>query len=271
MTLFDAHTHIHFPAYDFDREEVIKRAQVASVKMITVGTNLQTSKEAIVVAEKYPKDIWATVGIHPTEIGNWSTTWRMEIENLKMLAQYSMVVAIGECGLDYYRLPIQDSICQPADKIQEKQKEVFLQQVKIAKEFKKPLMIHCRPSKGTNDAYEDLLLISQFHNSPIPKIIHFFVGSLKVAKKLLDISCYFTFGGAITFVRDYDEVIKYLPLENILLETDAPYVAPVPYRGQRNEPAYVMEVAKKIAEIKNLSLEKVIEQTMLNTKKVLNL
>ena len=97
--IFDSHTHIHFPAYDKDRDKVIKRAQKAGVKMITVGTNLQTSKEAVAIAEKYPEDIWATVGIHPTEIENW----KLKIENLRMLAEHPKVVAVGECGLDYYR------------------------------------------------------------------------------------------------------------------------------------------------------------------------
>jgi len=254
--IFDAHTHIHFPAYNKDRNEVIKRAQAAGVKMITVGTNFKTSQGAIAIAEKYPDDIWATVGCHPNDLENFN------VEEFRHLANHKKVIAIGECGLDYYRL--NNLSTSDVDRIKEKQKHVFLEQVKLANELNKPLMIHCRPSKGANDAYEDLIKIYDQSNFKVPATNHFFVGSLNVAQKFLDRDFYLTFGGAITFARDYDEVIRFYPLERILLETDAPYVAPVPYRGQRNEPAYVMEVAKKLAEIKNLSLNKVIKQTTKN-------
>ena len=289
--IFDSHTHVHFPAYDQDRDVVVKRAQEAGVKMITVGTNLQTSKEAIAIAEKYPEDIWATVGFHPTHISESpseaqksegrTSQWyydknelRQPIQEkfyeveLRKISSHPRVVAIGECGLDYYRIK-NDELG-----IKKRQKEFFLEQVEIAKDLKKPLMIHCRPSKGTDDAYEDLLnaLSSQDLTALRRRLImHFFVGSLPIAKKLLEAGCCFTFGGVITFVRDYDEVIKYLPLESILLETDAPYVAPEPYRGKRNEPAYVVEVAKKIAETKNISLEEVINTTTSNNKKLFDL
>jgi len=263
--IFDSHCHPQFPEYDQGRDEVIKRAQAAGVKMICVGTNLENSQQAIELAEKYPENIWATVGIHPNEkIENWN----LKIENLRMLAQHPKVVAIGECGLDYYRIKNNDRVGHYIE-IKEKQKELFLAQIKIAQEVKKPLMIHCRPTKGTDDAYEDLLSILKsidFVNQYI--VVHFFVGGVGMAKKLLDLGCYFTFGGVITFARDYDEVIKFLPLENILLETDAPYVAPVPYRGQSNEPVYVIEVAKKTAEIKNISFDRVIEQIAVNTRQV---
>lgn len=253
--IFDAHTHIHFPAYNKDRDEVIKRAQMAGVKMITVGTDLKTSIGAVEIAERYPEDIWASIGCHPNDLEGFN------LEEFRHLANHKKVVAIGECGLDYYRLGEESA---SAKAMADKQKRVFVEQINLAKEFNKPLMIHCRPSKGTDDAYEDLILI--IHNSKfiIPKIIHFFVGSLSMAKKLLEMDCYLTFGGAITFTRDYDEVIRLYPLERILLETDAPYVTPVPYRGQRNEPAYVVEVAKRLAAIKNIDFEKVVDQTTKN-------
>ncbi|MEK9183626.1 MAG: TatD family hydrolase [Patescibacteria group bacterium] len=260
--IFDAHTHIHFPAYNKDRDEVIKRAQNAGVKMIAVGTNMTTSKSAIAIAEKYPEDIWATVGFHPTEIGHWklpsdrrASPKGGEFENLKILAQHPKVVAIGECGLDYFR---------NSNPPKNEQREIFLKQVELAQQLKKPLMIHCRPSKNTDDAYEDLLEEFLKINFQLPIIIHFFNGSLAITKKLFDAGFYFTFGGVITFSRDYDEVIKFLPIEKIMLETDAPYVAPAPYRGQRNEPSYVLEVAKRMAEIKNLALEDVIQKTTNN-------
>ncbi|MFH1759235.1 MAG: TatD family hydrolase [Patescibacteria group bacterium] len=301
--IFDSHTHIHFPAYNKDREDVIKRAQKAGVKMITVGTNLKTSQEAIEIAEKYPDDIWATVGIHPNEIvpvvipsgakrnrgiSSTSITPSIEISRqarddggvfdiqlLREMASHPKVVAIGECGLDYFRLQISDF------KLKKLQKEAFTQQIKLAEELKKPLMIHCRPSQDSNDAYEDLIVIlNEMKNLKDPSatpqddggvVVHFYAGSLDMAKKLLELGCYFTFGGVITFSRDFDEVIKFLPLENIMIETDAPYVAPEPHRGTRNEPAYVVDVAKKLAEIKNISYEEVIRQTTKNTKKVFDI
>ncbi|OGY63078.1 MAG: hypothetical protein A2745_01485 [Candidatus Harrisonbacteria bacterium RIFCSPHIGHO2_01_FULL_44_13] len=329
MILIDSHTHIQFPVYDNDREAVIERARNAGVyphtkralaleendarygvgvKMICVGTQASTSESAIKLAEKYPEDVWATIGYHPNHVvpaqhaqtlrtgrrlaqTNWyhdqkeqksANPPRFNIEELRRLAQHPKVVAIGECGLDYYRLAASD--LPLATRVKEKQKEIFLQQVELAQELNKALMIHCRPSKGTNDAYEDLLKILQEIKFSQNVIIHFYVGSVEMARKFLDAGfyphtkralsggvnganarygagVYFTFGGVITFSRDYDEIIKYIPLDRILLETDAPYVAPEPYRGRRNEPAYIVETAKKLAEVKNVSFEKVAEIT----------
>jgi TatD DNase family protein len=268
MTIFDAHTHIHFPAYDKDREVVIKRAQAAGVKMITVGTNLETSQSAVDLAKQYPEDIWATAGFHPAHAGEgWyhdkkeqkgSQQESFDKVALLELAKDDRVVAIGECGLDYFR----------GKKNEAAQREVFQQQQAIAQELNKPLMIHCRPTADTDDAYEDLV---ELLNPNTPTIIHFFVGSVEVAKKLLAKNCLFTFGGVITFVREYDEVIKNIPLANIMLETDAPYVTPDPYRGKRNESAYVVEVAKKIAEIKDIDYDEVVTKTTNNAKKVFNI
>jgi len=256
--LADSHCHVNFEEYESDREEVIKRAQKAGVKMLCVGINAGTAASAIKLADKYPEDIWATVGYHPNE-----NLEKFDIQKLRNLAGQPKAVAIGECGLDYYRIRNQESA------IRERQREIFLEQIHLAKELSKPLMIHCRPSKGSDDAYDDLfnLLTSEINRisdrSRRP-IIHFFTGSLTAARGFLEMGCYFTFGGVITFSRDYDEVIKFLPLESILLETDAPYVAPVPHRGERNEPAYVIEIAKKLAEIKQISFEKAAQEAYHN-------
>ena len=193
------------------------------------------------------------------------------------------VVAIGECGLDYYRFQPRTDADSPAkiskgnlggqaqtdaDRIKDKQKKAFEAQIALAGEVKKPLMIHCR------QAFDDLIDIlvscrlSLFSN---PGIIHFFSGTKDDAKKLLDLDFSFSFGGVITFARDYDEVIKYIPMDRITLETDAPYVAPIPYRGKRNEPAYIVEVAKKIAEIKGLEFEEVSSITTTNAIKIFGL
>jgi len=271
--LFDAHNHVQFPAYDRDRAAVLERARKAEVKMVAVGTNIQTSREAIALAKQYPGAVWSTVGFHPNHcLSSWyhdpSEQRRPAQENfepaaLRQLAKDPQVAAIGECGLDYYRIGSYQSA------IKKKQSAVFLDQVKIAQELNKSLMIHCRPSKGSDDAYEDLLEQFSVSGFPFPKIIHFFVGSLAVAKRFLEQGFYFTFGGVVTFARDYDEVVKYVPLENILLETDAPYVTPEPHRGRRNEPAYVIAVAKKLAEIKGIDYDRIVQRTTANAKEAL--
>lgn len=254
-TIFDVHNHINFPAYDQDRDEVIKKAKTAGVKMICVGIDAKTSESAIRLAEKYSNDIWATVGCHPHE-ANEKVKCDMGI--LKKLAEHPKVVAIGECGLDYFRIKNSEL------GIKNEQRDIFYAQITIAQELKKPLMIHCRATAGTDDAYEDALARLTTYNKQLTTVMHFFAGSLEMAKKLLTQGFYFTFGGVITFSRTYDEIIKFLPIENIMLETDAPYVAPEPYRGRRNEPVYITEVAKKVAEIKNLDYDKVLEITTQN-------
>lgn len=275
--LFDAHTHVHFPVYDKDREEVIRRAREAGVKMICVGTQAASSEAAVALAKKYPGEIWATAGFHPN---HFASAWyydkkeqqeaereEFDAKRLRKIAKSPEVVAIGEFGLDYYRLTDEK-------KEKENQQEAFEVQVEIAKDLKKSLMMHCRPSYvktsegkalSTDDAYLDALNLLSTYGSLPEKIFHFYVGSLEVTKKLVDFGAYFTFGGVITFARDYDGQLKYLPLDRILLETDAPYVAPEPHRGQRNEPSYILETAKKIAEIKGVSYEKVVQETAKNS------
>ncbi len=266
MSYFDAHTHIQFPAFDEDREAVIRRAEESNVRMICVGTQISSSASAIILAKQYPKSIWAAVGFHPNHANdNWFHDQNEQKEPnkekydkkiLKELAADPKVVAIGECGLDYHRISNESGV-------KEKQKEIFLSQIELASEVQKPLMIHCR------NAFADLIAILK----PItynlkPSVVHFFTGKIEDAEKLLNLDFSFTFGGVITFTRDYDEIIKYIPLDRILSETDAPYVAPVPYRGKRNEPSYIIETVKRLADLKSVSLEKMREQIMENTGKI---
>ncbi len=247
--IFDVHSHLQFPEYDVDRDEVIGRMRAAGVKTITVGTDMKTSKNALALAKRYPRDMWATVGIHPTNLEEF------DADAFRELLNDAKTVAVGECGLDYYR------IVHNARETKERQKALFMEQAALAAEARKPLMIHCRPSQETNDAYEDLISILKINAYPIAIIIHFFVGSCEVAEQLSELGCYYTFGGVISFARDYDEAIRGILLERILLETDAPYVAPTPHRGKRNEPAYVIEVAKKMAEIKKVDYEEICAVT----------
>lgn len=266
----DAHTHTHFPAYDTDRDEVVIRARNEGIGMIQIGSNLKTSKEALLLAEQNFDCMWACVGLHPIhtadsfhdESEGVEESETFNLEEFEKIAANKKVVGIGECGLDYFHLKNEE------DKVV--QKEVFIQHINLAHKLKKPLMIHCR------DAYGDLIEIVKSEKRLLNNesgVIHFFCGTTDDAKELLDLGFCFTFGGAITYQKrkngtDYEEVIRMVPTEKLFCETDAPYVAPVPYRGKRNEPLYVLEVEKKIAEIKGISQEDVALQTLKNAKEV---
>lgn len=267
MHYIDAHTHVHFPGYGSDKDDVIRRAKEADVKMVTVGTQLSTSESAIKVAHEHPEDIWATVGYHPNhaEEENWhhdkneqdnSEKEIYDEKKLLELARDPKVVAVGECGLDYFRIKSEET--------KAKQKEIFISQINIAREVGKPFMIHCR------DAFKDLIEILKSEGKDLkPGIVHFFTGTLEDAQELLDLGYSFTFGGVVTFTRDYDEQIKLAGPDRILSETDAPYVAPEPFRGKRNEPAYVVHTVKKLAEILGLGEDETKERISRNAKRIL--
>lgn len=263
LKVFDSHTHVQFPNYDQDRKEVIERALKNGVGMINVGTDKKTSALAAEIAERYPKDpIYASVGLHPTDIKEG-----FDYEYYKKLAQKEKVVAVGECGLDYFRLENKNK-----EEEIKKQKELFIEQIKLATDLSLPLMVHCRPSAGSEDAYEDLYkIIKPFADKISNVVIHFFIGSAETAKKFLELGFYFTFGGVITFTKDYDETIKRVPLEKILTETDAPFVAPQSQRGKRNEPSFITEVVEKLAEIKNISPKEMANYSWQNAQKAFNL
>ena len=295
--MFDSHTHAHFAAFEADYKEVTDRALKAGVGFINVGTQVDTSRRAIEVAHEYEKQpIYATVGLHPThteksyhdsqELGpadakamadkGWQPngfTSRGEEFDPKVyleMAKDPKVVAIGECGLDYYRFTTNDE--QQTIKTKTRQVEVFIQHARIAAAVNKPLMIHCRPSKGSDDAYADILeILASEELKDIPKISHFYVGSAHITKHMIEAGFYFTFGGVITFSRDYDESIKLIPDNRILLETDAPYVAPQSKRGQRNEPVNVIEIAQKMAEIRGVDYEKMERMVEENAQRIFNI
>jgi len=262
----DNHAHLNFNAFKDDLPEVIGRARKAGVAIINVGTQRDTSKRAIEIAESN-ENVYAIIGLHPVhtgksfhdekEIGEGGVefTSRGEVfdyEYYKNLAMHPKVVGIGECGLDYYRLE---------GDTKEVQKKAFEEQIKLSLETGKPLMLHIR------EAYEDAIEILKAHKVTKANV-HFFAGTKEIAKQFLDLGCTLSFTGVITFAKQYEELIEFTPLDRILSETDCPYVAPVPYRGKRNEPAYVTEVVKKIAEIKKLPVEEVAEQLLKNSNRV---
>ena len=250
--LIDSHSHLQFPQYDKDREEVIKRSIENGIGIICIGTDFEMSKKAVELAEKYDM-VWASVGLHPSDNEDFDYNACLE------LAKDKKVVAVGETGLDYYRTTDQ--------KLQIKQNEVFLEHIRLAKEVNKPLIIHCR------DAYNDMIeILSNYKlqntNYTLQCVIHSFTGTRSDAQKYLDLGFYIGLNGIITFTGDYDETVLNVPLDRILLETDAPFLSPVPYRGKRNESSYVEFVGRKIAEIKRIDFHEVAKTTIENVKKL---
>lgn len=291
--LIDVHTHTQFKAFEKDQDAVIRRALDAGIWMINVGTQKDTSAYSCELAHKY-EGIFATVGLHPIhteksfhdeqelgiedkESGMGGFVSRVEdfdYDYYKKLALDPKVVAIGECGLDYYRITEHESRNM-------KQKKVFELQIVLSHEVQKPLMIHCRAQRdlnhaerGAENAFNDLikLLTSHFqHLTSNAGIIHFFSGTQEDAAKLMDLGFSFSFGGVVTFARAYEKLIKFIPLDRIVLETDAPYVAPQPYRGKRNEPLYVEEVAKKLARVLGKDFNDIARVTTENAIRIFGL
>lgn len=274
MKYIDIHGHINFAAYDNDREDVIQRARMIGVAIIVVGTQFETSNSAIDLANKY-ENVYACIGLHPIhtsksyhdiqEFGLEGKDFTskgeiVDFERYISLASQDKTVAIGECGLDYYHY-------DEADK--DKQERAFISMIDLANSVRKPLMLHLRNGAGKS-AYKDAYKIIK-ERAKVNSNLHFFAGSIEEAKPFLDLGSHFSFTGAITYGSNYEEIIKYLPLDRIMTETDCPYVSPVPHRGKRNEPVNVVEVVKRISEIKGLEEEVVRVQVLNNAKNFFNI
>jgi TatD DNase family protein len=253
----DTHAHLDFHDFDRDRPETIARAEAAGVtRLINVGANMQGSRDSIKLAKEFP-GVYATAGIHPHD-ANEAT--QKNLAELMMLATKPKVVAIGEIGLDYFKSKTSPQL----------QKEALLRQLEIAERLKKPVIIHSR------DAEEDMLDIFWQHQG-LRGVLHFFSGSPKFAKAAIDYGLYVSFTGVITYKprqagrgsgAEYDafreDIINSIPADRLMIETDCPFAAPEPYRGQRCEPAYVVEIAKRLAEVRGVSLEEIAETTTRN-------
>jgi TatD DNase family protein len=249
----DTHCHLQLAQYADDRNDIIARMREEGVMAIVVGDDYESSQEAVTLAEKN-ENLYAAVGVHPSHSA-------FDSEALLQLAKCPKVVAIGECGLDYYRKS--DSETKQA------QKELFKKHIALAAGLGKPLAIHARPSAGAHDAYEDLIAILKEAKVTYPNlhgVVHFFVGTLEEAEAFFSLGFMISFTAVITFSHDYDEVIKTVLLENILSETDAPFVAPASRRGERNDPLAVIEVVNQIAAIRGEDPESVRLALLANTK-----
>ncbi len=259
----DVHTHVNLDAFDGDWEEVERHTLAEGVAHINVGTGLETSRRAIELAEQFD-GVYATVGLHPVRASGETVPDKEDSretfdgEVYRKLAKHPKVVAIGECGFDYFRV----------DKdTKEKQEEAFIAQIALANEMGKPLMLHIRDVKGSMDAYKDALAVLKTHAKVIGNV-HFFAGTYEIAKQFWGLGYTTSFTGVITFAGEYDETIKNAPLDMLHAETDAPYVAPKPFRGQRNEPIHVREVYKRISELRGEDEESVRGQLLENAQRL---
>lgn len=252
--IWDTHAHIDDPSYVGEFEDLLARMKSAGISRVTnVGYDLSSSQRSVELAQEY-NFIYAAIGIHPHNAeGVTGETWN----KLLQLAKQPKVLAWGEIGLDYYR-DLSPRLIQ---------KEIFIQQIKLANEIGLPIVIHNR------DAHQDVLEVVKTHPPLYGGVFHCYSGSREMAEILLKLGFYLSFAGPITFknARHTVEVAKHAPIDRILVETDSPYLSPEPRRGKRNEPTYVLEIVKKIAELKNLSVEDVALKTMQNAERVFRL
>jgi TatD DNase family protein len=247
MWLVDSHSHLQDPAFDKDRDVVWQRAHEAGIGVVIPGWSEPSSEAAVALAERWPA-AWAAVGIHPHEAGAWSDASYARIAEW---TRHPRVVAVGEIGLDYYRDLSPRAL----------QRRVFLAQLELARDAGLPVSVHSR------EAEEDT--IGCLREVPgVRGVLHCFTGSESMARRLLDAGFYLSFAGPLTFVsgEHLRAIARWLPLDRILVETDAPYMAPVPYRGRRNEPAWVVETARMLARVKNLPEKEVFAQIVANSK-----
>jgi TatD DNase family protein len=253
----DSHAHLDGKQFDSDREQAIARARDAGVQaMVAIGNGdgPPTLDAGVRLAEKY-SFMYATIGIHPHEarLADVSAYQMME-----RLARHPKVIAWGEIGLDYHY----------DHSPRETQKQVFAQQMELAASAKLPIVIHCRPSDGSDNAWEDCLGLTRdrWAANGLGGILHCFTGNWPQAKRALDMGFMISFAGNLTFpkAQQIRDAALEVPLDRMLIETDCPYLAPVPHRGKRNEPAFVKETARRLGELRGLSMDEVGERTARN-------
>lgn len=256
--LIDTHAHLNFPDYKNDLDEIIKRAVEAEVKkIICASSNVADSKKAIEIAKKYPEAIYPAVGIHPQQTDPQNPdSAKKQIEKLTALAGQGKVIAIGECGLDYSPAP-------PGEKDRTKKEQLFLfqEQINLAQKLGLPIIIHCR--KAFVNVVEILV---QYKN--LKGVFHCYSAGKKEIAKINQLGFYFGIDGNLTYDEGLQNISKLIPLEKILLETDAPFLSPEPWRGQKNEPKNVKIITECLAKIKNVSFEKVAKITTQNAQKL---
>ena len=253
----DSHCHLDYPNLYNQLDDVVRRAEYNQVKyLLTICTTLESFKKIKLIVDKY-KNIYGTFGIHPHETKKYTNIDSKFILNLKN--QFKKIIGIGETGLDFYYNHSDKKI----------QKKSFVEHIRSAVDLNIPVIVHSRNAEM--DTYE--ILKSERKNSNLKILVHCFTGSKDFAKKLIDINCYISVSGIITFKNTvaFTDTVSFIPLENLLVETDSPYLAPVPYRGKSNEPSYIVYTVEKLSQIKDVSRESVMTNTTNNFKKLFNL
>jgi len=256
--MIDSHCHLNFHAFENDYDDVIKRAHESGVHtIINTGTQVSSSAWAVDLAEKY-ENLYAVIGIHPHHADKVETDW---VEQLETLAQHPKVIGIGECGMDFYNYQ-SNGIVDPS-----LQKDIFIKQLELAYKLKLPLQIHSR----NEEARKEVIKILKSHKHlllDVPGMFHCMAGSKESLQEALDLGFYVGFDGNSMYEGlppdeplELKELVQYTPVDRIVIETDSPYLTPLPHRGKRNEPGNAIIVAQFVADIKKVSLEKLIEQT----------
>jgi TatD DNase family protein len=272
---FDTHCHINTEAFALDADKVIKRALDHHTSLVIIGTDYKSSKRALEQANKYETGVWASIGLHPQSLQSYVeetsdglkevAAEKFNFDMYATLAKFPKTVAIGEIGLDYNWRDTDVNI----EGLKKEQMSVLTEQLVLARRFDLPVIIHCR------QAHDDLLpLLQNFrhqHKDVIPKdrpwgVIHCFSGDENLAWQYFNLGLIISFTGLITFSKRWDELIRKVPTDKIMIETDSPYMTPEPHRGKRNEPILVRFVAERIAEIRGVSIEKIAEMTSANAK-----
>lgn len=274
LFLIDSHSHINFRAFNNDWHEVIQRSLDKNIGCIVVGANLATSQKALRVAGNFHNGVWASVGLHPVYItarvfqadqDQPATLINPHREAFssqayERLALNQKVVAVGECGLDWTIVKTK--------KDKELQKKTLIKQISLADKLNLPLILHCREAY---DALYELLSQVRFNRSSQRGVLHFFAGTSVQAREFIELGFYISFTGVVTFTHDYDQAVKAVPLERLLLETDSPYAAPTPFRGKRNEPLYVLHTLRQLARLKGVSENELAKITKANTVRLFDL
>jgi TatD DNase family protein len=260
MEFYDTHAHLGWKDFADELDAILERARAAKItKIVCIGTNSETNHRAIALAEKYD-NIFAAVGWHPGDVEEAPASF---ITELRELAIHPKVVAIGECGLDYYRLPSKSGGSSEQDAaIKNRQREIFEAQLDLARELHLNCVIH------TRESFADTLAIVQRYQNQLRAVFHCFVEDAASMRRVLDTGGLVSFTGICTFknAQTVRDTIAATPLDSLMLETDSPFLAPVPYRGKRCEPAYVKEISETIAALKKGSLEELSHATCANAR-----
>lgn len=268
--IIDTHSHLNFNAYKKDFDEVIEKTLAENIWAINVGTKLETSKRAVELTQMYKEGMYAAIGLHPIyaaaefqkiktdpDEGDFLVKEQdFDKEAYKKLAESKKVVAIGEIGLDYYYKP---KTSEKLKQFKEKQKQVFLQQLELAKELNLPLILHCRM------AHDDVIEILK--GQGFRGVIHCFTGTKEQAQKYMEMGFHLGINGII-FKFNIDEIIKSAPLDKILVETDCPYLTPIQEGNKRNEPIFIKHTIQKIADLKGISFQEVVDKTTQNAREL---